>query len=390
MTSIELRGVTLDAADGRRVLDGVDLLVPSGETVAVCGPAGAGKSALLRLLVGLDEQTEGDVLLDDVVVNAVNPRGRDLAMVFQDHALHPHLSVRGNLGFASRLRKGHDKAALAERVEEVAGFLALTPLLDLKPAELDDAQRQRVAIGRCLVRDALAYLFDEPFAAQPDRVRTHVRSVTTQWQREIGATSLFTTSTVDEAMTLADRVVVMHQGVVRQSGSPDDLYVRPADLFVAAFLGQSAMNLLPATRSGDRLRSPLVDLVLDDDLAHRVGDLEEVVIGVRPEHCLDGATHSGSTEPGALDLTARVDDVEWRGGSQLVYLGYELEPEVEARLEDLEDRLDYDLFQNFFVAQLPAVGDAVRMRQGQSARVVVPRADVHLFDAETGASLAAR
>ena len=384
MTSIELRGVGLDAADGRRVLDGVDLHVPSGSTVVVCGPPGSGKTALLRVLNGLDEPTEGDVLLDDVVVNSLGPRDRDLALVMQDFVLHPHLDVHDNLAFASRLRRGHDKVDLAERIDEVAAFLALDSLLDARPADLDAAQRQRVAIGKALTRDALGYLFDEPFSAQADRVRTHVRSVTTQWQREAGRTSIFTTSRVDEALTLADRVVVMHQGSVHQVGSPQEIYDRPADLFVAGFLGLPPMNLLPARPVGGRLQTPLATIDLDPDVARRLGEREQVVVGIRPEHCLEGGSAAADAVRGGVDFTSRVDDVEWRGGSQLVYLGYDLEPEVEEVLVEVEDRLDYDLFQNFFVAELPV---ARRLTAGASARIVVPRDSVHVFDAETGENL---
>ncbi len=390
MTSIELRGVSLETPDGGLLLDAVDLRVPSGETVAVCGPVGSGKSVLLRVLVGLDEHTDGDVLLDDVVVNAVGPRDRDLAMVFQDYALHPHLDVHDNLAFAARLRK-HDKVELAERIDEVAGFLALSSLLDLKPVDLDEAQRQRVAIGRALTRECLAHLFDEPFSAQPDRVRTHVRSVVTQWQRESGNTSVFATSRVDEALTLSDRVVVMHQGAVRQVGTPEGIYVEPADLFVAAFLGQPAMNLVPARRHGSRLVSPVLDVPLDPELERLVGAREDVIVGVRPEHCVDSNVDPSSHLGGLLQLTSRVDDVEWRGGTQLAYLGYELEPDVEERLEAVEDEFDFDLFQNFFVAELPAIsdGEPARLQPGQTARVAVPREHVHLFDAETGENLRA-
>ncbi|MGJ9413015.1 ABC transporter ATP-binding protein [Aeromicrobium sp. CF4.19] len=390
MTSIELRDVTLEAPDGTLLLDGIDLLVPSGSTVAVCGPPGAGKTALLRVLIGLDEHSDGDVLLDDVVVNAVGPRDRDLAMVFQDFALHPHLDVRDNLAFASRLRR-HDKGELAARIDEVAAFLALSPLLDLKPAELDEAQRQRVAIGRSLVREALAYVFDEPFSAQPDRVRTHVRSVTVQWQRESRHTSIVTTARVDEALTLSDRVVVMHQGAVRQVGSPDELYAHPGDLFVAAFLGQPAMNLLPATRQGSRLVSPVMDVPVDDAMDRLLGDRQDVIIGIRPEHCLDGTSEAGRSVHDGLELTSRIDDVEWRGGTQLAYLGYELEPEVQERLEAVEDAFDFDLFQQFFVAELPAVSgvEPSRLQSGQTARIVVPRDRLHVFDAVSGDALRA-
>ncbi len=400
MTSMELRGVRLDALDGTPLLDGLDLVVPDGSTTALCGPAGAGKSAVLRVLVGLEEQTEGDVLLDDIVVNAVGPRDRDLALVLQDYVLHPHLDVHDNLAFATRLRRGHDKVALAERIDEVAAFLALDSLLDDKPAELEPAQRQRVAIGRALVRDALGYLFDDPFSAQADRVRTHVRSVTLQWQRDEGRTSLFTTSRPDEALTLADRVAVMHRGVVHQTGTPDEVYADPADLFVAAFLGQPAMNLLPATVEDDRLVTPVLSIPLDAAARAALGERSHVVVGVRPEHCEEAAAAAAPAPTDApltagaiaaqaeaeskVEVVGEVDDVEWRGGTQLVYVGYDLDDDVQAMLEDVEDELDFDLFQNFFVAELPA---ADRRRAGDTVRLAVPRSQVLVFDVATGARL---
>lgn len=384
MTTIEVRNVSLDAPDGQRLLDDISLSVPSGSRFAVCGPAGAGKSALMRVLVGLDDHTDGDVILDGTVVNAVKPRQRDLAMVFSDFALHPHLDVYDNLAFAARLRRTSDPDEIDDRVEEVAELLALTHVLELKPADLDDSQRQRVAIGRSLVRDALGYLFDEPFTAQDQRVRTHVRSVTTEWQAARNRTSIFTTSDAHEALTLADQMAVMHQGIVHQVGSPRDLYDRPADLFVAAFLGAPAMNLIPAQVSGNQLLMPLAAMPIDETLRQRIGERQMVVVGIRPEQCHDATTPEGRAAVDRVDFTTRIDDVEWRGKTQLVYLGYELEPEVEETLTDIEDALDFDLFGNFVVAELPASSE---LRAGMTARIVVPRAAIHVFDAQTGENL---
>ena len=384
MTTIEVRNVSLDAPDGQRLLDDISLSVPSGSRFAVCGPAGAGKSALMRVLVGLDDHTDGDVILDGTVVNAVKPRQRDLAMVFSDFALHPHLDVYDNLAFAARLRRTSDSDEIDDRVEEVAELLALTHVLELKPADLDDSQRQRVAIGRSLVRDALGYLFDEPFTAQDQRVRTHVRSVTTEWQADRNRTSIFTTSDAHEALTLADQMAVMHQGIVHQVGSPRDLYDRPADLFVAAFLGAPAMNLIPAQVSGNQLLMPLAAMPIDETLRRRIGERQMVVVGIRPEQCHDATTPEGRAVVDRVDFTTRIDDVEWRGKTQLVYLGYELETEVEETLTDIEDALDFDLFGNFVVAELPASSE---LRAGMTARIVVPRAAIHVFDAQTGENL---
>ncbi|NRQ51434.1 ABC transporter ATP-binding protein [Aeromicrobium stalagmiti] len=385
MTSIEVRHLTTAARGGSRpLLDDISLEVPEGTTLAITGPTGAGKSLLLRTLAGLEDATSGEILLDDEPVTTVDPRGRDLAMVFQDFALHPHLDVFDNLAFSSTLRRGYDKVALSDRIEEVAELLALSDLLDAKPADLDDAQRQRVALGRSLVRDANAYLFDSPFSSQSERVRTHVRSVTTQWQQENDRTSIFTTNNVEEALSTADRVAVMHQGFIHQVGTPRDLYERPADMFVAGYLGSPPMNLVPAFPMGQQLVMPLATMLLDDELLERIGDRGVVVAGIRPEHCYDATGVGGQAVTDRVEFTTRIDDVEWRGSSQFAYLGYEIEPAVEDLLNEVEDLLEFDLFQSFLVAELAA--DSA-LRPGMSIRVVIPRRRVHVFDPETGENL---
>lgn len=384
MTSIELRHISKILPDGRTLLDDVNLSVLSGTTLAITGPPGAGKSLLLRVLVGIDGTTDGDVLIDDQVVNGVDPRGRDLAMVFQDHELHPHLDVFDNLAFSSTLRRGYDKEALSDRIEMVADQLALGDLLDLRPADLDPAQSQRVALGRVLVRDAYAYLFDAPFSQQSERVRTHVRSVSTQWQSDNERTSIFTTADVAEALSLADRVAVMHQGFIHQVGTPRELYDSPRDMFVAGYLGLPPMNLVPAFPRGRQLVLPLGTMLLDDDLLERIGEREVVVAGIRPEHCLEASTPLGEAVTDRVELTSRVDDVEWRGSRQYAYLGYEIDPAAGELLDEVEALLEYDLFQSFMVAELPGTST---LRPGMSIRLVIPRTSVHVFDPETGENL---
>ena len=384
MTSIEVRNLTTAAKGERPLLDDISLTVPSGETLAITGPSGAGKSLLLRTLIGLEDHTSGDILIDDVVVNAAGPRRRDLAMVFQDFALHPHLDVFDNLAFAATLRRGYDRGELSERINQVAEFLALGELLDLKPVDLDDAQRQRVALGRSLVRDAKAYLLDAPFSQQSERVRTQVRSVTSQWQQENQRTSIFTTNDVAEALSTADRVAVMHQGFIHQVGTPRDLYERPADMFVAGYLGSPPMNLVPAFPMGRQLVMPLATMLLDDNLLERIGERGVVVAGIRPEHCYDASGQGGQAVSDRVEFTTRIDDVEWRGSSQFAYLGYDIAPEVEDLLNEVEDLLEFDLFQNFLVAELAPEST---LRPGMSIRVVIPRQKVHVFDPETGENL---
>ncbi len=384
MTSIELRQLTTDGAGERPLLDDLSLTVADGTTLAITGPAGAGTSRLLRTIVGLDEQTSGDIAMDDAIVTGAGPRERDIAMVFQDFALHPHLDVFDNLAFSSTLRKGYDKLELTDRINEVAELLALSDLLDLRPAELDDAQRQRVALGRTLAREANAYLFDAPFSAQTERVRAHVRSVTTQWQAERGRTSIFTTSSVDEALSMADQIAVMHQGFIHQIGTPRELYDAPADMFVAGYLGSPPMNLVPAVPVGQQLVMPLATMLLDEPLLERIGEREIVVVGIRPEHCHDSTNGGGAGVSDRVEFTTRIDDVEWRGSTQFAYLGYEIDEAAEAMIAEVEDLLDFGLFQSFLVAQLPPESE---LRPGMSIRVVIPRQRIHVFDPQTGENL---
>jgi multiple sugar transport system ATP-binding protein len=384
MTDIEFRNLTLDLPDGTRALDDISFEVPSGTRLALCGPARAGKTTLLRVLVGLEDATEGEVVLNSVVATRMSPRDRNLSMVFSDYLLHPHLDTYDNMAFAAHLRKEQPDSEVDALVEEVADLLALTPVLDERPAALDEAQRQRAAIGRSLVREADAYLFDEAFAAQEPRVRGHVRSVTAQWQADLQRTSIYATNQPEEAATLADRVAVMNLGWVHQIGSPRDLYDNPADLFVAGFMGAPVMNLVPATVDGSSLKFPFGTLRLNADQRERVGERELVVVGIRPEHCFDAAKAESYRLRNPVEFEASVDDVEWGGKTESVYLGYEIDPAVEGQLTAIEDDFEYDLFQNFFVAQLSSDSPT---EIGSTIRIAVSTDAIHLFDLETAEAL---
>lgn len=386
MTDIEFRNITLDLPDGSRVLDDVNLEVPDGTSLAICGPARAGKTTLLRILAGLADATEGDVLLDGVVSNRVSPRDRNLSMVFSDFLLHPHLDTYDNMAFAALLRRVQPEDEIDELVEEVADILALTAVLDERPAKLDDAQRQRAAIGRSLVREADGYLFDEAFAAQEPRIRGHVRSVTSQWQADLDRTSIFTTSHPEEAVTLAEQVAVLNLGWVHQIGSPRDLYERPADLFVAGFMGSPAMNLVPATVEGDTLLLPFAEVPMTEEIAEKVGDRQVVVVGIRPEHCFEPSKPESYRLTNPVEIEARVDDVEWGGKTQSVFLGYDIDPDIEEQLTAIEDDFEFDLFHNFFVAQLASDTEAAI---GSTIRIAVSADQLHLFDLDTAERLRA-
>lgn len=263
------------------VLHGISMQIPDGEFVALVGPSGCGKSTLLRMIAGLEDITDGEIAIGDRIVNDVAPKDRDIAMVFQNYALYPHMNVRDNMGFALKQR-GVARAEIQARVLNAGKILGLESLLDRKPRALSGGQRQRVAMGRAIVRDPNVFLFDEPLSNLDAKLRVQMRSEIKELHQRLGTTTIYVTHDQVEAMTLADRVVVMNGGVVEQEGPPLELYDRPKTLFVAAFIGSPPMNFLEGEivdrtvfqlNDGTRLRLPA-----PDPQARR-----RVTLGVRPE-----------------------------------------------------------------------------------------------------------
>src|ERR1700712_4710751 len=301
------------------VIKGIDLDVKTGEFVVFVGPSGCGKSTLLRMIAGLEDITEGTLTIGDIVVNDVDPSKRGIAMVFQSYALYPHMTVRENMGFALRFA-GVAKAEVARQVDEAARILELDPLLDRKPRQLSGGQRQRVAIGRAIVRHPKLFLFDEPLSNLDAELRAQMRVEIARLHRELGVTMVYVTHDQVEAMTLADRIVVLRAGAVEQVGSPQDLYDRPANTFVAGFIGSPKMNFLSArlegidsaavTPSQPSLLSP-VRIPYPRRGSQALSPGAEVTLGLRPEHLvLDGGKAK-------IELTA--DLSESLGGSTLIY-----------------------------------------------------------------------
>lgn len=264
------------------VLHGIDLDIADGEFIVLVGPSGCGKSTLLRMIAGLEDVTDGEIRIAGKRVNELHPKDRDIAMVFQSYALYPHMTVAQNMSYSLRLRKT-PKERIASAVSAASSKLGLDPFLERRPKALSGGQRQRVAMGRAIVREPKAFLFDEPLSNLDARLREQMRAEIKKMHGDLSATSIYVTHDQIEAMTLADRIVAMHGGVIQQVGSPLDLYDRPANMFVAGFIGSPGMNFLEGRRemNGVRLAD---DTVLDIPQLSNGSDLDNVTIGIRPEH----------------------------------------------------------------------------------------------------------
>nr|WP_315595449.1 sn-glycerol-3-phosphate import ATP-binding protein UgpC [uncultured Cupriavidus sp.] len=250
MAKLSLRNVQKTYAGGTQVVHGIDMEIADGEFIVIVGPSGCGKSTLLRMVAGLETITGGEVHIGDKVVNDLEPAERDIAMVFQNYALYPHMSVYDNMAYGLKIR-GMSKGEIEQRVKHAAGILELAPLLERKPRALSGGQRQRVAMGRAIVREPAVFLFDEPLSNLDAKLRVQMRLELKDLHRRLKTTSLYVTHDQVEAMTLADRMMVLNGGRVEQIGTPLEVYARPASTFVASFIGSPPMNLVPVARSGN-------------------------------------------------------------------------------------------------------------------------------------------
>ncbi|RKY51746.1 MAG: sugar ABC transporter ATP-binding protein [Candidatus Neomarinimicrobiota bacterium] len=283
MATIELRNITKEFEKNKPIIENLNLSIFEGEFLVLVGPSGCGKSTTLRMIAGLEEVTQGDIFIDDQLINYVAPKNRDIAMVFQNYALYPHMTVYENMSFGLRLRK-YSKEAVKERVNEAASILELEDLLNRKPKQLSGGQRQRVALGRAIVRKPKVFLFDEPLSNLDAKLRIQMRAEIKKLHQKLKTTMVYVTHDQVEAMTMGDRIVVMKDGVIHQIGSPSEIYQKPDDLFVAGFIGSPVMNFLLGSLNKNMFISGDSSVKLNL-LEHTVDKAKgkSVVLGIRPE-----------------------------------------------------------------------------------------------------------
>jgi multiple sugar transport system ATP-binding protein len=384
MAEIVLDRVTKSYPDGTAAVNDLSLTIADGEFIILVGPSGCGKSTTLNMIAGLEEITSGELRIGGERVNDKAPKDRDIAMVFQSYALYPHMTVRQNIAFPLTLAK-MTKAEIAQKVDETAKILGLTEFLDRKPANLSGGQRQRVAMGRAIVRSPKAFLMDEPLSNLDAKLRVQMRGEIARLQRRLGTTTVYVTHDQTEAMTLGDRVVVLLAGVAQQVGTPQELYDRPVNLFVAGFIGSPAMNFFPAGLTDVGVSLPFGEITLTqqvhDVLAQHPAPTN-VIVGIRPEHLEDAALIDTYQRLRALTFEVNVDIVESLGAEKLVYFTVEGASAHAAQLAELA--AESEIGENEFVARLPAESAA---KAGERISLAFDTAKLAIFDADTGVNL---
>jgi multiple sugar transport system ATP-binding protein len=399
MAEIVFDRVTKVFDDGTVAVEDLSLEVPDGSLMVLVGPSGCGKTTALRMVAGLEQITEGRVRIGDRVVNEVAPKDRDIAMVFQNYALYPHLSVFENMAFGLRLRR-LKKPDIQQRVERTATTLALYELLTRKPGQLSGGQRQRVAMGRAIVRQPKAFLMDEPLSNLDAKLRVQMRTEISRLQRDVGVTTIYVTHDQVEAMTMGDRVAVLRHGILQQLDAPASLYRRPANLFVAGFIGSPAMNLVEAavTADGDRLLAEFGGNRLAVD-AQAVAERpalrgytgRTVILGIRPENLDDAELRSGVPED--RRLTTTVDLREDMGSEVLIHFTVATPPVLTEDTKELaadigEDVAELEAGARAGTTTLIARFDAnTGATEGDRVEVAVDTRHLHFFDPDTGQSI---
>ncbi len=382
MAEITFQNVWKRYPDGFEAVKDMNLEIQDGEFMILVGPSGCGKSTALRMVAGLEEISDGSLVIDGERVNEFAPRDRDIAMVFQNYALYPHMTVRENMGFALKLAKV-DKGEIDRKVKEAAEILELGAHLDRKPANLSGGQRQRVAMGRAIVRDPKAFLMDEPLSNLDAKLRVQMRTEVARIQSRLGTTMLYVTHDQTEAMTLGDRVAVMRSGVIQQVDTPKVLYERPANLFVAGFIGSPAMNFIPGRLEDGKVRLPFGDVPLPDGVKPTKG--RDVIVGIRPEHFEDAQFADRGTP---LRFKVKLDIVESMGSE--LYAHFDVKGAESVQSEQLDELAadagmdDVPGSGGHVVARLDAASAA---EKGRELELALDTSRIMLFDPDGGSAL---
>jgi multiple sugar transport system ATP-binding protein len=384
MASIGLRHIVKRYGDGYPAVNDVSLDIDDGELMILVGPSGCGKSTLLRMIAGLEDITSGELRIGDEVANNKPPRERNLAMVFQNYALYPHLTIFENIAFPLRLGKRFSEDEIRAKVEEAAKTLELTEHLSRKPSQLSGGQRQRVAMGRAIVRDANAFLFDEPLSNLDAKLRGQMRTEISRLQRRLGTTTVYVTHDQIEAMTLGDRVAVLRKGVLEQVDTPRELYERPVDLFVAGFIGAPPMNFVPATIEGRTATLPFATVELSEAAADKIAGNQLLIAGIRPEYFEDASMVDDHHRDRGVTFRAHVDVTEWLGNELFAYIPFEAPAEVRDRLRSLARELDSESLRTQLVVALDPDSE---ISPGTDADLWFDATRMHLFDPATGTNL---
>jgi multiple sugar transport system ATP-binding protein len=391
VAEIVLENITKRYPDGALAVDKMNLDIADGEFMILVGPSGCGKSTTLNMIAGLEDISDGELRIGGKVVNNEAPKDRDIAMVFQSYALYPHMTVRENMGFALKLAKT-PKAEIDRKVEEAASILDLTEHLDRRPANLSGGQRQRVAMGRAIVRDPQVFLMDEPLSNLDAKLRVQTRTSISRLQKRLGTTMVYVTHDQTEAMTLGDRLAVMRTGLLQQAGTPQELYDRPLNLFVAGFIGSPAMNFMGATLEEGVLRTSLGDLPVSPQLRQVLESANvgrQVIVGLRPEDFEDAAIVPAENKQFGFTFRQTIDVRESMGSDVFVY--FNLDSDLSTHSDQLADlaadagTADTVGADEQVTARLDA---ATKIKEGENAELWVDLRPMHVFDPESGRNLA--
>ncbi|MCV7229863.1 ABC transporter ATP-binding protein [Mycolicibacterium komossense] len=384
MAEIVLAHVSKSYPDGATAVKDLSLTIADGEFIILVGPSGCGKSTTLNMIAGLEDISSGELKIGGERVNEKAPKDRDIAMVFQSYALYPHMTVRQNIAFPLTLAK-LPKADIAKKVEDTAKILDLTDFLDRKPAQLSGGQRQRVAMGRAIVRNPKAFLMDEPLSNLDAKLRVQMRGEIARLQSRLGTTTIYVTHDQTEAMTLGDRVVVMRAGIAQQIGTPEELYERPTNLFVAGFIGSPAMNFFPATLTDVGIDLPFGEVTLTQevhDVIAKHPTPKSIIAGVRPEHLEDAALLDGYARIRALSFEVTVDLIESLGADKYVYFTTSGSGAKSDQLAELA--AESGSSENEFVARVSTDSKAAK---GQPLQLAFDTSKLVIFDADSGVNL---